>query len=157
MIAMTDSRLAKFMSLVEVDESTNCWMWKGSLRSGYGVLSIKVVGKWRGVRTHRLSFSHFKGDPAGMFVCHQCDRRACVNPEHLFLGTPKDNSVDAAQKGRVYKGGATVPWTRTKTHCVRGHMLAGNNLSAYSKRRVCLSCMRLKNRERARAAQGERG
>lgn len=77
----------------------NCIVWNGpKAGSGYGVLSINK----RNYYVHRLSYRMFKGRvPNNMFVCHHCDNPSCYNPEHLFLGTPKDNVTDMIKKGRA--------------------------------------------------------
>jgi hypothetical protein len=83
-------------------DSRGCWLWLGSKnRSGYGSLSLN--GKH--CAAHRMSYRLFVGDiPHGMFVCHHCDVKACINPEHLFIGTAADNMQDAAAKGLTVRG-----------------------------------------------------
>ncbi len=126
-----------------------CWMWTGS-KSGKGYGNFSVAGKTQ--NAHRWLHQQLFGPiPKGILVCHKCDNRPCVQPEHLFRGTNQDNIRDCARKGRIYRGGARIPWTRTKTHCVRGHPLAGENVCHSGGRRNCRTCMRLRwhtNKER---------
>lgn len=84
------------------EPNTGCWLWiAGEGPTGYGTFNIP--GK-PGYKAHRFSYEYFKGSAIGFDVCHKCDTPLCVNPEHLFLGTRKDNMADAVLKGRTLKG-----------------------------------------------------
>ncbi len=78
---------------------TKCWIWESAISSaGYGRMALN--GK--SVYAHRYSWELHNGTiPEGLHVCHHCDTPACVNPDHLFLGTHKDNMHDAIRKGRL--------------------------------------------------------
>jgi hypothetical protein len=85
------------------DPETGCWVWTGSIFQGRGYGQASKNG--RVTQAHRLSYETFVGEiPPGMCVCHKCDNRPCINPEHLFLGTAKDNQHDAIAKGRNTRG-----------------------------------------------------
>ena len=92
--------LAEKHTLLEnyVITKSRCWEWIRSTRQGYG--AIKVSRQI--VQTHRFSYRIHKGViPKGQLVCHTCDNRLCINPDHLFLGTHSDNMKDAFKKGRL--------------------------------------------------------
>lgn len=83
---------------IPVTES-GCWIWTGA-QGAYGGLSQRG----RHIDAHRASWIVHKGDiPDGMRICHKCDVPLCINPEHLFMATAKENSVDMVRKGRHKK------------------------------------------------------
>jgi hypothetical protein len=87
----------------QVDMLGECWVWTGARTSaGYG--HLRYGG--HDFSAHRCSFELTHGAlPADMFVCHRCDNPPCVNPAHLFLGSPKDNTADMHRKGRASRMG----------------------------------------------------
>lgn len=98
---------ARFLSHVDVADEA-CWLWMAYCDDdGYGVTSdTSGEGKGRTIQAHRRAYELFVGEiPSGMCVCHRCDTPACVNPDHLFLGTQQDNQKDKTAKGRQAKGG----------------------------------------------------
>lgn len=78
-----------------------CWEWIGLINDqGYGVISMPN-NPIKKVKAHRLLYERYIGPiPKGMFACHHCDNPGCVRPEHLFLGSQKDNLKDCKLKGR---------------------------------------------------------
>ena len=78
-----------------------CWEWTAGNRRGYGQFWLK--GRMRSA--HRVSYEMEHGSILdGLYVCHTCDNPSCVRPSHLFIGTQKDNIMDAHSKGRLRNG-----------------------------------------------------
>jgi hypothetical protein len=82
-----------------IKKNGDCWDWKRKIsKTGYGQITIN--SKYCSV--HRESYKFFKGEiPLGNQVCHSCDNKKCINPEHLWVGTQKENIQDAKNKNRL--------------------------------------------------------
>jgi hypothetical protein len=140
---------SKLMSRVEITPS--CWIWVGKTNSnGYGLASWYKQGEklpyrrgsgkqQKSVNAHRLSYALFNGPIGqGMEIDHLCRVRNCVNPMHLESITREEN---------IRRGVSPAAKRAAQTHCLRGHLLAGDNLAKYARWRVCRICVNLKNSE----------
>lgn len=130
----TEAERARFWSFVA--KTDGCWRWRGPFyKSGYGAYSAKVRGRWRLYRAHRVAYVLTGAELAGdVLVCHACDNPSCVNPEHLWPGTHKDNHQDRERKMRGPNS--------KKTHCPLGHPYSGSNLIVGAGGRKCRACKR---------------
>lgn len=131
----------------KVDKSAGpegCWIWTGGRRNTFGYGEIWSGGnEGRPLVTHRVAWEVTHGPvPAGMCLDHICKNPACCNPKHLRVVTPRQNYVDFSDSPHGKNG--------RKTHCVRGHPFAGENLVRFLVRsknkrrwvrtRGCLTC-----------------
>ncbi len=104
-----EARARRFWSLVDragpilVGMTTPCWLWRG--RSDKGDF---YLGAFHSRIAARISWELSRGEiPAGRIVCHKCDNPPCVNPDHLYVGTHKDNTRDRYTRGNMRFGGPT--------------------------------------------------
>jgi len=89
--------VAHFWAKVEINGSAMCWRWSGQTVNGYG--------RFRGERSHRYAYQIHKGRiPDGLLVRHMCGNKLCVNPDHLEIGTMKDNAQDGIRLGETLRG-----------------------------------------------------
>jgi len=132
--------MARIRARVTVD-SNGCWLWQGTRTpTGYGTILYRGVNN----SVHRVAYQAHNGIrlETEEYVLHRCDVRNCCNPDHLWVGTAKDNNADCASKGRHYEG--------SREFCERGHPFSGENLrigtqkGGRSIRRVCVTCEKLR-------------
>lgn len=129
----------------KVEKTDTCWLWRaGPHRDDLNVIGVFQLGRGEDeglIRAPHYAWLEAGNEiPSGMFLCHKCDTPKCVRPDHIFLGTPADNSRDMARKGRAHES--------KKTHCPEGHPYDRITEWRGMKARRCSICLRKKRRER---------
>lgn len=125
-----------------------CWVWAGGCdKGGYGVFWAKGEdGRWQKTKAHRWLLGQIRGNPLTRDVvgeedaCHHCDNPPCVNPDHLYIGTRKQNIADAVERKRL--------WQLKKDTCPYDHPLDGVRTENGTLRRYCKTCANAGNRKR---------
>lgn len=86
------------------EPNSGCWIWEKCLKAnGYGLMKRSTYGEAYAHRYAWRSTNNWSVIPTNMVIMHKCDNRACVNPDHLTIGTHKDNTQDSIRKGRFYR------------------------------------------------------
>jgi hypothetical protein len=131
--ARSPEQMAEYLLSRRNITPAGCWEWTGGLsKSGYGKVKWRLYGD---LRVHRVAAMLWLRFPLTdtRCICHHCDNRKCFNPEHLFVGTSRDNQLDCVAKGRNPQ--------RRKTHCKHGHIFDPENTYFDKKgRRHCRKC-----------------
>ncbi len=141
-----------------VKNGSGCWIWPGHLNNkGYGTVGSSVDGKRKNFLVHRLIYQSVYGPLLpNLKVLHRCDNPKCARITHLFIGSSKDNTRDAMDKGRMDLSGLAKGREPHET-CRRGHPLTGENLYVFGDgKRSCATCKKRREdecRERRMAAQ----
>jgi len=119
----------RFWNKVDRFEPNKCWLWMAYVRKdGYGEFMLNG----RCLPASRVSWFLTHGRHSKKHVLHKCDNRRCVNPDHLYEGTQKDNVMDMINRKRH--------WAQKNNRCHRGHEYNAINTRIYKGRRYCRPC-----------------
>lgn len=135
--ASRDPVLRFWMNVALTADPTRCWIWQGAINvNGYGQGCLWTKDRIRLRPTHRIAFYLSTGiTPKGMTICHSCDTPLCVNPRHLFSGTPADNMRDMVAKRRSLFGERhhRAKLTEDGVRDIRRRLNAGEKSAAIAK------------------------
>jgi hypothetical protein len=122
----------------KVEKTETCWLWRAGRQGwGYGQFSYKSYPN----PAHRVAWILTRGEiPKGLVVCHTCDNRLCVNPEHLFLGTYEENNLDKMRKGRARGPLRFTPYRSMQRKIGRGAPRRDANDRFWAKVEKTLTC-----------------
>lgn len=145
---VTDAQMTALMVVANhiVIDDSGCWLWTGATSRGYGELTYQGKNQ----RAHRFVFERLvENINDGLWVLHHCDNKLCVNPIHLYQGTPIDNRSDMLERERW-----SHPWAK-RTSCTKGHEYGSNGFYvAKDGSRVCKTCDMLRQRVNRLAKKG---
>jgi len=124
--------------LYKIKKTSTCWIWTSTTRGRPGNMygCLWVNGGWKAA--HRLSYEyHIDTIPSGLFVCHKCNNKICVNPKHLYVADHATNIAHAKRDGLMQN---TKPF---QTHCKRGHEFTTENTRLHRNKRwrICRKCV----------------
>jgi len=133
------SELERFWS--KVRKTDGCWIWTGRFRSkDYGGFGVLRDGRWQTVYAHRYAYETIHGPiPLGLVLHHRCKTQSCVNPDHLAAVTPSVNMALGKPTPTLINA--------SKTHCINGHELSGNNVYRHglgNRHRMCKQCAKMR-------------
>jgi hypothetical protein len=140
LMALKASDTPRFLEKVDRRGDDECWLWTANTDiNGYGMFWLNG----RNRRASHASLALLKGIAiqTGFVACHHCDTPACVNPNHLFVGTLRDNALDAVRKGRIdMSKPSAINANALKTHCPSGHAYTPENIIHAKTGRICRQC-----------------
>jgi len=134
---LTNTIADKILKNSMPEPNSGCWLWFGNAnRAGYGLVYNTAMARQE--LAHRASYKCFKGGlDQKLRVCHSCDMPACVNPDHLWIGTDADNVNDKVRKGRAMRGTAVPSSRLTENEVAQIRRMGGSQQEIADRFGVC--------------------